>query len=202
MDLKCVSDFINLLTNKMRKTKKTFICETCKQSFVNKNYVKNKRFCSLKCRDIWLSQHNKEIGRIPPSHKGKKMSDKQKKNISMSNKLTYSNENLRKWMSIIQKGKKGRKGILSGKSWKGGISYNINEYSKNRRLKKQLELAGREKSNFCELCGAIGKIVYDHDHSTNLFRGWICDRCNLALGLVKDNSELLLKMSEYVKIKQ
>jgi len=31
------------------------------------------------------------------------------------------------------------------------------------------------------------------------FRGWLCGRCNTALGLVSDNTETLAKMIDYIK---
>jgi hypothetical protein len=55
----------------------------------------------------------------------------------------------------------------------------------------------------CEICGALGNetkkgIVYDHNHLTGKFRGWICLRCNVALGMVKDNIEILQNLIEYL----
>ena len=48
---------------------------------------------------------------------------------------------------------------------------------------------------------AIGRIVFDHCHQSNSFRGWICDRCNKVLGLVKDSVELLNKMGTYLSVR-
>ncbi len=59
--------------------------------------------------------------------------------------------------------------------------------------------APRPRPDSCEVCGAIGKICLDHDHKTNKFRGWLCTRCNVAIGMVKDNSETLIALSEYLK---
>ena len=78
------------------------------------------------------------------------------------------------------------------------------EVKKTLKLKKREKLAGRLKPEQCEICGAFGKdlkrgLCFDHDHNTGKFRGWICTRCNLILGLAKDNSELLIKLSEYIK---
>ena len=73
--------------------------------------------------------------------------------------------------------------------WKGGIG---------TRTKIKYSLV-RPKSEQCEICGAMGKICYDHDHKTGKFRGWICSRCNLTLGMVKDNTELLDSMIKYIK---
>lgn len=60
------------------------------------------------------------------------------------------------------------------------------------------------KPNQCEVCGSIqegnkNKICWDHDHVTDKFRGWICFRCNFALGLMKDNVELIEALAIYLK---
>jgi hypothetical protein len=50
----------------------------------------------------------------------------------------------------------------------------------------------------CDLCGGVIKIAYDHDHNTGKHRGWLCMKCNTALGLVNDDVALLKKMIEYL----
>tara|TARA_B100000902_G_scaffold112493_1_gene113703 strand:+ start:244 stop:690 length:447 start_codon:yes stop_codon:yes gene_type:complete len=40
--------------------------------------------------------------------------------------------------------------------------------------------------------------VLDHDHSTNTFRGWICNNCNNALGRFEDNTETLDRVITYL----
>mgnify|MGYP001605679604 CR=1 FL=1 len=56
----------------------------------------------------------------------------------------------------------------------------------------------------CEVCGAFGgetkkHICYDHNHKTGEFRGWLCQRCNTALGMVKDNSDTLRALANYLE---
>ena len=46
-----------------------------------------------------------------------------------------------------------------------------------------------EKQNLC----------IDHDHLTGKVRGLLCTKCNKALGLFKDNKELLSKALNYLK---
>jgi hypothetical protein len=77
--------------------------------------------------------------------------------------------------------------------WKGG---NSSEY--------RVKTAPRPKPDQCEVCGAFGSdtkrgLGYDHDHKTGKFRGWLCTRCNCALGMVKDNTEILMALIEYIK---
>ena len=76
--------------------------------------------------------------------------------------------------------------------WKGGKSV----HTRGR-------YAPRPKPEQCEICGAFGKdfkkgLCYDHDHLTGEFRGWLCTRCNLVLGFVKDNPDTLKALSDYL----
>jgi hypothetical protein len=106
--------------------------------------------------------------------KGKKLSEIHKKKIS--------------------KTLKGRMPMNFGKgeknpAWKGGITV----------LQKLERKAGRKKPEQCELCGRGGKICFDHNHKTDKFRGWICGKCNSALGMVDENIQTLELMIEYIK---
>lgn len=56
--------------------------------------------------------------------------------------------------------------------------------------------------------GQLVKLGVDHDHACcpgrkacgNCVRGLLCCRCNSALGLVGDDSDLLAKLADYLKI--
>ena len=67
------------------------------------------------------------------------------------------------------------------------------------RMKALEKLAGRPKPDNCEVCGRKGIISFDHDHVTMKFRGWICNNCNMSLGLLSDSPELLRKLAEYLE---
>ena len=40
---------------------------------------------------------------------------------------------------------------------------------------------------------------FDHDHNTNIFRGWLCRRCNLILGSAQDDKTVLRALANYVE---
>lgn len=55
----------------------------------------------------------------------------------------------------------------------------------------------------CEACGkpfaSMRKAPhYDHCHLTGLFRGWLCNNCNRALGLAGDSPEGVRRLLDYI----
>jgi hypothetical protein len=68
-----------------------------------------------------------------------------------------------------------------------------------RRLYDGLPLPTRSEPLYCEACGNAGPICLDHCHKTGLFRAWLCHRCNLTLGRVKDNPILLRKLANILE---
>ena len=46
--------------------------------------------------------------------------------------------------------------------------------------------------------GKTLRLAIDHDHSSGEIRGLLCRRCNIALGLLEDNIDLLAAMQAYL----
>lgn len=99
------------------------------------------------------------------------------------------------------------------------IEYRKNrpEYSRRRRntqlkglygitlneFEKRVELNG----NKCEICSQIFikdskgllKASVDHNHITGEIRGIICNTCNLTLGRIKEDKQVLINMIQYLE---
>lgn len=75
------------------------------------------------------------------------------------------------------------------------------ERFKQRKEEERVLLAGRPRPTECDICAtsAIGPIVFDHCHVRGHFRGWLCDRCNKVLGLMKDDPALLRSLAQYLE---
>jgi len=54
------------------------------------------------------------------------------------------------------------------------------------------------KPHKCESCGKVKKLHWDHDHSTGLFRGWLCHRCNVLVGFLEKDPVSVLMAKEYM----
>ncbi len=70
-------------------------------------------------------------------------------------------------------------------------------YRKNGKQKRDLQVIA--KPDRCDICGKECNVQYDHCHVLLSFRGWLCGSCNRALGLVKDNIEILKSMIAYLE---
>lgn len=70
---------------------------------------------------------------------------------------------------------------------------------KAKRKAEREAIAGRPMPDKCETCHTDEfRIVWDHCHTAGHFRGWICDRCNRVLGLVRDDAALLRALAGYL----
>ena len=61
----------------------------------------------------------------------------------------------------------------------------------------------------CSICGlketwsdkwasSEPRLAVDHDHQMGMIRGYLCKRCNLGLGMFRDNPSLLQAAREYL----
>ena len=85
---------------------------------------------------------------------------------------------------------------------------NLDKYLDAQRKKNWKKLGvepTRPMPELCELCdgkpnGYRNRVLFmEHDHSTGKFRGWTCNNCNMAIGLLKDNPELCEKIAQYLR---
>jgi hypothetical protein len=59
----------------------------------------------------------------------------------------------------------------------------------------------RPEPSACECCGRplMGKTPHlDHCHTTGVFRGWLCNKCNMGIGLLGDNVTGLMRAMSYL----
>ncbi len=66
----------------------------------------------------------------------------------------------------------------------------------NIDLKQAINLT--KCKQYCEGCKATLELNLDHDHQTNRIRGFLCRACNTALGLLKDDINILQNLINYV----
>ena len=60
-----------------------------------------------------------------------------------------------------------------------------------------------EVNNFCAVCGKTPEqnkkaLAVDHNHTTGIIRELLCTQCNLVLGLVKEDINLLKNLIVYL----
>lgn len=82
----------------------------------------------------------------------------------------------------------------------------INKQASMRKLLEKYRAPLLEiQNNRCACCGrefrsaAERVATLDHDHDTGELRGLICKRCNLVLGKVKDDADILIALARYLE---
>lgn len=71
---------------------------------------------------------------------------------------------------------------------------------------EQYEAMLRSQGGVCAICGEAPsgrhtrdrRLVVDHCHGTGATRGLLCNRCNRAIGLLKDDAVLLRRAISYL----
>lgn len=76
--------------------------------------------------------------------------------------------------------------------------------TKRERDKLYNDLLHRQ-GGICAICGSppgSKRLAIDHDHKTDKVRGLLCFRCNVAVGFLRDDPELMFSAAEYVNEEQ
>jgi hypothetical protein len=97
-----------------------------------------------------------------------------------------------------------RSGYVNAVSKKGKPYYNsaCRPCQKHRTsvvAKLKLKHAHPPAGSPCECCGRISKLVLDHTHDDDAFRGWICRECNSGIGMLGDSSTGLRRALAYLE---
>ena len=72
-------------------------------------------------------------------------------------------------------------------------------HNKNMKHIAQLKKEAPPVPNVCDCC-KISAIKYylDHDHATGMFRGWLCNSCNIGIMNLGDNLSGIIKAVNYL----
>ena len=70
----------------------------------------------------------------------------------------------------------------------------------NRKVVSNLKkLHPIPKNNKCECCGRTDRRLHlDHGHSTDAFRGWLCQECNVGFGKLGDTLDSAINLMAYM----
>jgi Autographiviridae endonuclease VII len=91
--------------------------------------------------------------------------------------------------------------------------YNKNnpEVIKNANLRRynitldEYEIILKNQNGVCKVCKKSEThkrhkyLAVDHDHKTKKIRGLLCSRCNMALGLLKEDINIIESLTNYLR---
>lgn len=80
------------------------------------------------------------------------------------------------------------------------------DYNREWKLAKSLKVHGLTREEYdvlvalgCAICGAHPeRLRFDHDHETDEFRGLLCNNCNVAIGMLDDDTDRLEAAISYL----
>jgi hypothetical protein len=83
------------------------------------------------------------------------------------------------------------------------IRYNTKSKLKNRygMTMDEYDAMVVAQNNLCAICNqpqSRRNLAVDHCHQTNRVRGLLCDKCNLALGMINDNLNIVESIKRYL----
>lgn len=88
-----------------------------------------------------------------------------------------------------------RRGAHS-KQWRCSVDANARSKERKRKVR---QVKKDRLLDHCEICNSKNSLCWDHDHKTDLFRGTLCNDCNIALGLFKDDPNRCVAAANYLK---
>lgn len=84
--------------------------------------------------------------------------------------------------------------------WKAAEASLRKAYGIGLEQKFQMYLNQNGKCSICaNLFESLSAAYVDHSHKTGAVRDLLCIRCNFAVGLVKENFDVALKLAKYVQ---
>ena len=73
-------------------------------------------------------------------------------------------------------------------------------YNKDRTFRRSMDLI-HTKPLGCEICKTERELFPDHCHVTKKHRGWLCVRCNTAIGQLGDTIPGIMRSINYLKLR-
>ena len=131
--------------------------------------------------------------------------------LNQKNKEFYSNKNSKDGLSPICKVCDNQIRKLSYykkrdlELQKDARAYKFKQHKINERFNISLDEYKRlMEEDFCHICRKTNQsnrdFHIDHCHKTNIVRGVLCSNCNTALGLLKENPDIILNALKYIVI--
>jgi hypothetical protein len=94
-----------------------------------------------------------------------------------------------------------RKNYLENKERNLQYSTTYNRLKKTGVTNEQYQTQLLKQQGVCAICSkeCSKALAADHDHTTGIFRGLLCNNCNRGLGHLQDDITLLQKAIDYLK---
>lgn len=169
-----MSDYSRPRTRRERKN--LGCCQDCGEKLTDANWTpSNQKYKRYICGRCWVIRQNNYAAKNP-NHKEKTKARRKQKELEWSDERR------------LQEYRRAKNNAL-----KKNYGITLEDY----------EIMLAEQHHRCYLCDTDepegkGGFHVDHCHRTSQIRRLLCSRCNMMLGLVRDNPEVLLRSIKYL----
>lgn len=88
---------------------------------------------------------------------------------------------------------------LKNRTWKS-FGFTVNDYLKMHKEQNGVcKICNKPESSKQNSSGKLKELAMDHCHDKNVIRGLLCNRCNRALGLLRDDVSVLESAIKYLR---
>lgn len=174
-----------------------YLCKTCKKIKGKQYFELNKKDISKKNKEYYLTHRKetlKQCKKYALEHKEEIKTRRHKwykKNKKHHNQLT-------KQYYLKHKSKLLKDGFRQ--ALKRNFNLSINDYNTMMQEQKGVCAICKRTETLKKTNGiSVRRLSVDHDHKTGKVRGLLCNRCNVILGKIEDNTILLNTMIKYLQ---
>ena len=112
----------------------------------------------------------------------------------------YYNSHRDKILSDLKNWRRDNKDVKKNSELISKYGFSIKEFNELLSVQKGLcAICRKQETSVESRTGLKRALAVDHSHSTRKVRGLLCSHCNRALGLLKENVEILKSMIAYIE---
>ena len=167
-------------------------CKTCTKIYDDEYHNKNKEKINKRERDYY-QKNKKRLKKVRHEYV-----NKNREKLSKNGKIYYqaNKEKVREKQREYIKKNPNKTREMHLKQIYGITS---KDYNKILKIQNGVCAICLQPSSSKHQSGKIKNLAIDHDHETGEIRGLLCDNCNRALGMFKDNPQYLENAKKYLQ---
>lgn len=191
---------VNIQNPRKPNHRKTYMCKQC-TAIRNKEYYKNNKQNIIKNVEEWRANNPDKVKEFYAKYNNKDERKSMMREYYLLNKDSiHARQN--DYYKIPEVKERYKERLKRKQSQRKLLAYGLDEDDYNSMLKKQNNVCAickDQESAFDSRLKVFKSLAIDHDHNTGKVRELLCSKCNLTIGRVGEDINLLQSMIDYIK---